>query len=147
MRILTSTRKLHPPANEVCCSPTQHGHEFVVHRGRGPDYLRPGPLPTHSIGNVFCLVIFSPDSKGEKYFGLSNWVSVTLNPHHTAAAFICIFRLQIAGRSVLPKVGDQLQIRAGVGAPATLISAGKVMGTGDLCAKLVPPTLLFLAHA
>lgn len=73
-------------------------------------------------------------------------LGATLNPHHTAAAFICVFRLQNAGRSVLPKVVVELQIRAGVGAPATLIPAGTVMGTGDLCANLVPPTLLFLTH-
>jgi hypothetical protein len=81
---------------------------------------------------------------GSQIYWVSRLILTTQQPHSFA---YLIGSKMLVGRSVLPKVVDRLQIcRAGVGAPATLISAGKGMGTGDLCAKLVPPTLLFLAH-
>lgn len=83
-----------------------------------------GPVPIQLIGNVFLHYLLPRLQRA-----LKQLLGATLYPHHTAAEFIGVFRLQNPGRSVLPRVDDELQIRAGVGTRATLISAGKVLDT------------------
>lgn len=110
--------------------------------GRGPNYLR---ASLHSFDwecfLPYLLPRFQRRSMGSQSYWVPRLILTTQQPHSFAylgsktLVVLCCLQWLISCRSELEWE-----------APATLIPGGKVMGTGDLCANFVPPTLLFLAH-